>query len=64
MITFISKWRTLGTVVNLPRSGQPAKNFSKGTAITHPGSHKGSQKNIQRTVGLSPQLRSVFMTPH
>uniref|UniRef100_A0A0E9WVM2 Sleeping Beauty transposase HTH domain-containing protein n=1 Tax=Anguilla anguilla TaxID=7936 RepID=A0A0E9WVM2_ANGAN len=32
----ISKWRTLGTVVNHPWSGWPAKIPPRGTATTHP----------------------------
>ncbi len=42
----IHKWRKLGTVVNLPRSGRPTKITPKSTMTTHPGGHKRTQNNI------------------
>ncbi len=39
----IHKWRKLGTVMNLPKSGWPNK---ISTMTTHPGGHKITQNNI------------------
>ena len=41
----IHKWRELGTVVNLPRSGRPTK-ITTRASTTHPGGHKRTQNNI------------------
>ena len=43
---YSEKWRTFGTVVNLPKSGRANQNSSKSASTTHPGGHKRAQTNI------------------
>ncbi len=59
--SIIHKWRKLGTVVNLPRSGRPTKITPKAQRWLIQEVIKNPEQHLKNCRPHLPQLRSVFM---